>query len=64
MHNRYYIEVDNENKWGRVFSFGELFFSFDEAVKYAKTLLASHDAVRVVDKCYGIVRWQWVKSEV
>ena len=53
MHNRWFVEVDNEDKWKGGFGVGELFIDFDEAVEYAKKLVADHDEVRVVDECYG-----------
>ncbi len=59
MHNHYFVEVDNEDKWGRTFVFGELFADYDEAVEYAKTLISDHDAVRVVDECYGRTWWEY-----
>lgn len=59
MHNRYFIEVDNEKKWSSALEFGEAFFDFDEAVEYAKTLIADHDSVRVVDECYGRTWWEY-----
>ncbi len=54
MHNRYFVEVDNENKWlTGIFGIGDLFGNFDDAVEYAGKLVADHDEVRVVDECYG-----------
>ena len=52
MHNRWFIEVDNEDKWHKTWD-SEMFFDFDEAVEHAKKLVADHDEVRVVDECYG-----------
>ena len=53
MHNRYFVEVDNEDNWRRNSKIDRWFVEFDEAVEYAKKFVADHDEVRVVDECYG-----------
>ena len=63
MHNRYFIEVDNEDNWKQNFKIELWFIDFDEAVEYAKTLVDKHESVRVVDECYGRVWWQSQKGE-
>ena len=62
MHNRYFIEVDNEDNWKQNFKIDLWFVDFDEAVEYAKTLVDKHESVRVVDECYGRVWWQSQKG--
>ena len=62
MHNRWFIEVDNENNWKQNFRIDLWFVDFDEAVEYAKTLIGKHESVRVVDECYGRVWWEFGKQ--
>lgn len=63
MHNRYFVEVDNEDNWKQNFKIDMWFADFDEAVEYAKKLFESHDSVRVVDECYGRTWFELRKGE-
>ncbi len=64
MHNRYFVEVNNESRWKKGVGFYEMFLDFNEAVEYAKTLTEDHDSVRVVDECYGKVWWEYKKEGI
>lgn len=63
MHNRYFVEVDNEDNWKQNFKIDMWFADFGEAVEYSKKLFESHDSVRVVDECYGRTWFELRKGE-